>query len=478
MPETDKIYANGINAVTGKYLVSPMTAKQLMRYITGESDANILDWLQRMLHLIITPFMGFDRDPTDITQSGWGVVFNEKEDTRVKKAFEPLVTHRRKKVGNDALVKVMEYRTGEGLKEFLGRYGLAPGSKDVEKVPYYLLLAGSPEKIPFTFGQLLDIEYAVGRLDFDQPEEYSAYIQALIAYESGPDVPNAKQVTFFGTRHPFDRATILSADQLVVPLANGRPAEGGAQPKPGIAAQLGFQSSLFLGPAATKEQLRAILAPEPGSKPPALIFTASHGIGFPSGNADQLEKQGALLCQNWPGFGKINPNHYFAASDLPVNAQLNGMVTFHFACFGAGTPANDRFLHRPGIKPPVIAPKPFTAALPKALLARGALAVIGHIDRAWGYSFSTAEAGQQIYTFEKTVGRLLSGTPVGYAVKDFNERYATLSTNLNTLLETRSFGGKISDEELSQNWIERNDAEGYIVLGDPAVQLRVAELSV
>lgn len=185
-----------------------------------------------------------------------------------------------------------------------------------------------------------------------------------------------------------------------------------------------------------------------------------------------MAKQGALLCQNWPGFGKINPDHYFAASDLPGNAQVNGMITFHFACYGAGTPANDRYLHQPGVPPPKIADKPFHAALPKALLARGALAAIGHVERAWGYSISTPEAGAQIDPFRTTIECILGGLPVGYAVKDFNMRYAILSASLNALIETKSIGGMISDEELAANWVERNDSEGYIIIGDPAVHLR------
>jgi hypothetical protein len=72
---------------------------------------------------------------------------------------------------------------------------------------------------------------------------------------------------------------------------------------------------------------------------------------------------------------------------------------------------------------------------------------------------------------------MLLGQPVGYAMKDFNERYAALSTSLIGLLEDISFGAQISDQELATNWIERNDAEGYVIIGDPAVKLRVKDLT-
>jgi len=476
MPKNQKVYINGINAVTGEYLVRPMTRNQLARYIAGEPDRDLLRWLTRMLQLMAVPSLALDRDPTNLKEVGWAVVFHEKESSEVKKALEPLVAHRRKQVGSNKLVKTLEYRDNESTQEFLGRYQLAPGSKDPEKIPQYLLLVGSPERIPFLISHLLDIEYSVGRLDFDRPDDYAAYVESLIAYETGAAVPNSRRALFFGTRHPFDKATQMSTDLLVTPLVNGTPGAGAELPKLGVAQEFGFQSSLVLGEAATKAALTGALAAPEGGKLPALLFTASHGVGFPSGHADQLDRQGALLCGDWPGFGHISPAHYFSAADLPAGIRLDGLVAFHFACYGAGTPETDRFLKIPGKKPPQIAPKPFTAALPKTLLLQGALAVVGHVERAWGYSIATDQAGPQIQPFRNTIGRILFGQPVGFSTMDFNQRYAWLSANLTAMIDTKSAGGNVSDQELASSWIERNDAEGYVVLGDPAVRLRVKDL--
>ena len=76
-----------------------------------------------------------------------------------------------------------------------------------------------------------------------------------------------------------------------------------------------------------------------------------------------------------------------------------------------------------------IADKPFVAALPQRLLSHpkgSALAVVGHIERAWACSFDAAAAGAQIGPFRNFIGRVMSGEPVGHATKDFNERYAML----------------------------------------------------
>ena len=161
---------------------------------------------------------------------------------------------------------------------------------------------------------------------------------------------------------------------------------------------------------------------------------------------------------------------------------MHGLITFHFACYGGGTPLCDNFPRQVGAKPPVIAPKPFVGMLPKRLLSHpqgSALAVIGHIERAWGTSItglSRTQIRSRVQPFENMLGYILSGKPVGYALKDFNERTATLSTGLSQLLEDVRYGNKVSDIELGFVWLGRNDARNYILLGDPAVHLRVEDM--
>ena len=90
------------------------------------------------------------------------------------------------------------------------------------KVPYYVTLVGGPDAIPFDFQYLLDVEYAVGRLAFDTPDLYRVYAEGVAAYETAAAGPrNTKEVVYWGTRHPGDRSTQMSADSLIRPLAEG-----------------------------------------------------------------------------------------------------------------------------------------------------------------------------------------------------------------------------------------------------------------
>ncbi len=84
----------------------------------------------------------------------------------------PLVEHRRAQAGD--LVKVLDYKKGEQVRDWYRRHKIATANFEPELVPYYLMLVGPPTNIPFEFQYLLGIEYAVGRLAFDSAPDYAS----------------------------------------------------------------------------------------------------------------------------------------------------------------------------------------------------------------------------------------------------------------------------------------------------------------
>jgi hypothetical protein len=386
----------------------------------------------------------------------------------VKAALQPLIDHRAAHVAADRL-KLLEYRPGESRQRWLARHGVAAGNVDPARVPYYLLIVGSPSRIPFGFCRELALEYAVGLLTFDAPADYAAYAAGVLAVERREVAPRSRRVTFFAPRHDFDAATQLSADRLVKPLAEGA-----------LSGRVRCEFESLWGDQARHEALADVLTRRDG-RAPGLLFTASHGMGFPPGHRDQRAQQGALLCQDWAGpkAGAIERRQYFAAADVPETANVAGLAVFAFACFGGGTPERDRFSHKPGTQPPALADAPFAAALPQTLLAHpggGALCCIAHVDRAWNHSIVQAGAGPQLIPFENAIGRMLAGQPVGFALKDFNERFGVLSASLAGMIEKIEEEGAVFPAvQLATAWIQRNDAEGYALFGDPAARLRLEE---
>ena len=477
LEKTPRLTVNGVNALTGTYDVPQLTAsevaKRLRRAPGTARVAPVATDRGRRLAKRAFPLPP-DIQPDDLTKAGWGIVFHTDEDRRIRRVFERLIEHRRTVVGDPARIKELSYSPDDTVELWLSELGVAWGNVEPTFVPYYLLFVSCPSLIPYQFATTIDAEYCVGLLDLPDAAAYDRYIDSVIDYEKTATIRTRREIVYFGTQHPFDEATNLSAEYLVKPLAEGLPSRS----QKAIAAECGFTQRVLLKEAATRTALGEVLsaARQPA---PAILFTATHGMVWPSGHEQQMAGQGALLCQEWNGIGKMAPAHYLSAADVPADAKLQGVIAFLFACFGAGTPLEDRYTHEPDVEPPAIAPKPFASALPIRFLTQpggGALACIGHIERAWGFSIVGQTNDPQLGPFRRALWRLMHGQPVGLAVQEFNDKCATASVQLANLLEKAYAGRPVDESQLTTTWAERNDAEGYVVVGDPAVRLRIDRL--
>lgn len=472
-PEEPMLWFNGLDGRSGGYLTPPVPPRQLADFALG-ATADLAR--VRELQAWVARGEGKARrglkeglDPGKLDEAGWGVLFPRSADPEpLLEALAPLLDLRRAQAGKRRERFFREfvgddgYGEGETKVAFLARHGAGPGPADPEKVPYYLLLVGDPEAIPFSFQYQLDVQYAVGRLCFDELEDYRRYAESVVAAETGGG-GRSPRACFFAPANPGDPVTGSLSAHLTRPVA-----EGVRRDKPGWSVET------VLGEEATRGRLGGLL-----EEAPAFLFAACHGLGFATGDPAQRERQGALVCQDWPGPGpgRIDRQHYFAAEDVDGRARVHGLVAFCFACYGAGTPRWDEFTRKGQGERRELSPGPFLGRLPQRLLAHprgGALAVVGHVDRAWGFSLVWPGAGPQTGVFESALRRLLDGQPVGWAMEFFNQRYAELTSDLAAEVEAQGFGKQLDETVIADLWTASHDARNYTIVGDPAVRIAVS----
>jgi hypothetical protein len=467
---------NGLDGRRGSYLLPPAPLGRLADLALGATVdrarvRELQDWVARGEGKARRGLKE-GLDPGKLDEAGWGVVFPRAADSGpLREALAPLLDLRREQAGlrDPRFFRELAgddgYREGESKVAFLARHGAGPGPADPDKVPYYLLLVGDPEAIPFSFQYQLDVQYAVGRLCFDGLEEYRRYAESVVAAETG-GTARRPRACFFAPANAGDPVTVSTSAHLVQPIAQE------VRRDPG-----GWEVETVLHEEATRNRLGALL-----DDAPAFLFAACHGLGFAAGDPEQRERQGALVCQDWPGPapGGIDREHYFAAEDVAADAGVHGLVAFCFACFGAGTPRWDDYARagragRSGeTERRALSPAPFLGRLPQRLLGHprgGALAVVGHVERAWGFSLAWPDAGPQIGAFESALKRLLAGQPVGWAMELFNQRYAELASDLAAEVEALGFGKQVDETLLADLWTATHDARNYTIVGDPAVRV-------
>ncbi len=321
------------------------------------------------------------------------------------------------------------------------------------------------------------MQWAVGRLYFDDVEDYGRYAQAVVQYENTKFQPvQRKNAAVWVTRNVGDLATAMLSSAI---------SQDFLAPANQLGARKQFTLNSSMNEKATKAQLSEILRGNVPGGPPAVIFTGSHANDYSGGDpATQRRLQGSLVTQEWTPGTPADATNQFAADDIPADAKLQGSMGFVFACFSGACPAQSSYYVNKDGSPTQIAPAPIMARLPQALLSRGMLAVIAHIDLAFPYAFQDVNGTPQVQALRTPLELLMGGKRAGLAADSLSIMWSARSSQLALAIGPSPGAGAAAGSgqtpaispALAQMTIARDDARNYIVLGDPAAQLRIRDL--
>jgi hypothetical protein len=407
-------------------------------------------------------------DPGDPRLAGWAYLVNSQDPQydQIVNILKPLADQRAMADPNEPLLF-----NGEPPDEWYdwlhdNYYGL---ELDGKKVPHYILIIGSPEQVPFRFQSILDTVANVGRADFETLDDLKQYVQKIIRIETAEKPVVHRKACLFAPDAGLPDPTYFSREYMVNPMADH------------IKDTFNLDTTVLTGEEATKTNLLEAF----GNTNPALVYTASHGLGATDEDFGfQKRYNGAICCQH---VGPLTLDALFSADDIPMDQPfLEGAVFFQFACFGYGTPAESDYAHWYDGVPEKYTDSDFVASLPKRLLAhpRGPAAYIGHLDTAWLHGFADAETPHifdrwhtRIAPFVNAVNKLLQVQPSGLALEAMNKRYSVCNALITNTYD-RERRGKLKWNEAREarfldNWISRGDAQNYMVFGDPAARLRI-----
>jgi hypothetical protein len=462
-----KIMVPAVDAVSGKLLVDPVDEQELGEILLGRLPVQGPEVAKLSFATATgTTFRSARERPQqpdagDPTAVGWTylIASSEPERDRIAEAIGPLAKRR----GMKDVTAPFEFdgRPPEEWTEWL----LEHYWKLEEQAPHYVLIVGGPDRVPFHFQALLDSVASVGRLAFDDIGDLSTYVGKVIRVEDGSSRACANEAVVFSTDGGLNDPTHYSRRYMAEPIAQQ-------------IAQAGSGVTKLLAEDATRDRLLTTLA----GRQPALLYSASHGAGLPRGSQEDRERlNGAVVCQGEPAAGL----ELFSAADVPEDPFLEGGIFFQFACFGYGTPAESDFNHWLG-EDRFNADRDFVAALPNKLLAhpRGPIAYVGHVDLAWLHGFADPDApdlleawSPRLAPFNSAVRMLLEPQPIGLAMQEMNKRFDIGNAVLATTFDRQERGKLPQTDEvrarLVDAFITRSDAQNYLVLGDPAVHVRI-----
>jgi hypothetical protein len=422
-------------------------------------------------------------DPNSLPAQRWGVVVPEGPlGDRLLALIEPLRRLRAEEQGAPTRV----YRVPPGLDGMQAvRWKdtvLCNEDESETEQPAYLLILGDFDQVSLELQQVLGSWGFAGRLAFASDAGYEAYVDKVLRWSRSPS-PARQARTLLFTAHDGTPATTVGYQDLMAPsFEKLRRLQDEGRLSAESLAEVGERADWSV------QQLLAQVA----SPHPSVLFTMSHGLGAPrhgwSSVDEQRARQGAM---------SLGAEGTLEASALASTPFLPGGLWFFFACFGAGTPSRSAFypwlarlreageytgrLERLLAALPREGERPFVAALPQAVLANphGPLAVMGHVDLAWTYSFQDMgpEGRNRPSRFEGLLRSLVEGSRAGVGLSTLHRALNGANTELTILYDDEEFARQVGRASLVDSvqrahlWMLRQDLSGYILLGDPAARL-------
>ena len=359
--------------------------------------------------------------------------------------------------GNEVLLR---YDAGGGHKPLalVSPDGIAP-----DALPLYLLIAASPQKVPWSFQYAANLRRYVGRLDL-AGDALSNYVGALLSGWAGSSRDPRAPLVWSVDHGPQDITWLM--DQAI----SRKVLDAFAADQDGDFTR---RVGLF-GAEATGERLIAALS----EHNPALVVTTSHGmtgplndptltaaqLGVPVDYAHQVLDVEAL-CQAWSPDGAIWYSHACCAAGSDTHSQYAGLFD----------PASDVMQVLGWV---AAACGARIAPLPQRLLGakRPLAAFVGHVEPTFNWTLRDPRTGQPLaHSVRQALYEGLfagaGGRPLGWALAQvFKDAAALLALWAQAVRGfNKGLPGALDSALINQ--LTALDRQHTVILGDPTVAL-------
>ena len=397
---------------------------------------------------------------------GWGVVLPDREG----------MSDEDKALGRDAPQPIQDLLSARGdapvfryrsdlRTDKLARYFPEGGRQDPEiglttfgvakgRLPFYLLIVGSPAEIPWSLQFSLNRRHHVGRLDLP-PQGLANYVAALsnnwAGLDTNPTLPLVWSVNFDAMTQLMEAAIVTRVTAALF---------GDAEIADGV--------NWLKGDEATHAKLIDALS----ETRPSVILTSSHGKTGP------LEDESSM--RNALGLPVDADRQTLDVEALLSAWSPGGAVWYAQACCSAGSNDGTSYegLLEEGSEADLVVRAvgelgPAVAPLPTRLLAaeNPLRAFIGHVEPTFDWTLLAGDTGQFLTQplVDAVYPRLYMKEPVGLAFDNYYRGVGVLYGKLEDARRQINKGLAGARDAATYYRLTASDRESLVILGDPTV---------